>query len=412
MDELDLRAEAQLDPAIDPRAAPVRLHSPPEVVFLTGATGFLGSFLLHELLERTSAVVHCLVRARDAEHGVGRIVESLTGRGLWDERYRARLAGVPGDLALPSLGMSARALDQIAEEADLIYHAGALVNFMYGYAYLRPANVEGTVEVLRLAVTRRVKAMHHVSTWGVLRGAPAAGRAPVREDEDIDQFRSHRQGYAQTKWVAEKLVRLAAARGLPACVLRPAYISGHSVTGVASIADARLRMLQTCLRLGLAPLSESPYDMAPADIVARNMISILLGPEALGRTFHIYNPHTITWTELIRWASGRGYDVRLIPFDDWERVVKNPEADHPTDGHGGKERRLRTLTPPIRGFLGLRGTSLWLREQPLRLDCRNALSTLGESGDYPAIDDALLEVYFGHLVRIGFLEPPDGLAAR
>jgi hypothetical protein len=72
-----LEAEAVLDPEIQPANVPTQTAPRPERVLLTGATGFLGSFLLSELLRHTRTDVYCLVRAPDAEEGKKRLRRAL-----------------------------------------------------------------------------------------------------------------------------------------------------------------------------------------------------------------------------------------------------------------------------------------------------------------------------------------------
>ena len=62
---------------------------------------------------------------------------------------------VCGDLAEPRLGLSPQDFDSLAATIDAVYHNGAYVNFVYPYQVLKPANVAGTVEVLRLATQPR-----------------------------------------------------------------------------------------------------------------------------------------------------------------------------------------------------------------------------------------------------------------
>ena len=73
---MELEAEAVLEPTIRPEAVPVEPKTEPAHIFLTGATGFLGSFLLHELLEQTQAEIYCLVRAANLR----KVRRSSTGR--------------------------------------------------------------------------------------------------------------------------------------------------------------------------------------------------------------------------------------------------------------------------------------------------------------------------------------------
>ncbi|HSG40738.1 MAG TPA: acyltransferase domain-containing protein, partial [Thermoanaerobaculia bacterium] len=160
---VDLRAEVSLDSEIRAEGPLVSGGNPSEV-FLTGATGFFGAFLVEELVRQTRARIHCLVRADDPEQATRRLRESLRSREAWTEEMADRLVAVPGDLGDPRFGLSAEAFDALAARIDAVYHCGAWVNFTYPYKVLKPANVLGTVESLRLAGRIRTKPLHFVSS--------------------------------------------------------------------------------------------------------------------------------------------------------------------------------------------------------------------------------------------------------
>lgn len=106
----------------------------PVTVFLTGATGFLGAFVLRELLLRQDRVkkVMCHVRGATVEKGLARLKEGSTDREAWDDAWvsSGRLEVVIGDLGQELLGLSTEAWDRVAEEADVVLHNGALVCFL------------------------------------------------------------------------------------------------------------------------------------------------------------------------------------------------------------------------------------------------------------------------------------------
>lgn len=103
----------------------------PLTVFLTGATGFLGAFILRDLLDREERVakVICLVRASDDAKALSRLRDSASGRGVWNEKWveTSRVEVVKGDLDQERFGLDEATWQRIAEEADAIVHNGALV---------------------------------------------------------------------------------------------------------------------------------------------------------------------------------------------------------------------------------------------------------------------------------------------
>ena len=184
---VDFAREVRLAvPAVPPGAGgPLARTRPdwqrPVEVLLTGSTGFLGAHLLRDLLDATSARVWCLVRADDAAHARQRIA-AAAGRYDLQAPPEDRMVPLPGDLALPRLGLAAGEFRELARSIGIIYHAGAVVNFIYPYEELRAANVSGTREIIRLAGLERGIPVHYVSTTAVLAGLGVMG---VRQVDEI-----------------------------------------------------------------------------------------------------------------------------------------------------------------------------------------------------------------------------------
>ncbi len=231
----DLAREAFLEPSITPSG---RAHCDraPERILLTGATGFIGAFLLCELLERTRAQIVCHVRCTSVDHGKQRVLDNLRLYGLNDSVDMDRVSIVDGDLATARLGLSESRFAALADEVDAIFHNGALVNFSYGFKPFIAPNVVGTQEVLRLACTSRPKRVNFVSTVQFfVFGGHASCPPTVDETTPLELASDSWGGYAQSKWVAERMVWIAAERGLPVSVFRPALVVGCSKTGACSL---------------------------------------------------------------------------------------------------------------------------------------------------------------------------------
>ncbi|HET7272633.1 MAG TPA: amino acid adenylation domain-containing protein, partial [Rubrobacter sp.] len=327
----DLRAEAVLDPEIVPQAStdePLTLRDASNV-FLTGATGFLGAFLLDELLDNTTARVHCLVRPRgDATEA---IETNLRRYGLWRHEWAERIVPVPGDLGEPLFGMEEGEFDALAKEVDLVIHTGAVVNLVYPYSALKAANVGGTREVLRLACRHGAKPLHHVSTNGIF--PPDMGRC--EEDADLDDLAEAREdGYGRSKWVAERLVREAAARGLAVCVYRPGNVSGHSETGTSNQRDLLGAVIVESLRLECGPEVEGwRMEMTPVDFVAAAIVHIASDPESFGGNYHLANPDPPIAEEIFDRLEDLGYQLERLPYGEWLQRI---DAAPPEEGSPGE----------------------------------------------------------------------------
>src|SRR5919202_243874 len=129
----DLKAEAVLEPAIRPDPLSFNFINEPSSIFLTGATGFLGAFLFHALLEQTQADIYCLVRSENPEFCQIKLQKNFEYYGIWQEQYRGRIIPIRGDLSQPLLGLEEQKFQKLACEIDIIYHSGALLHYTYPY---------------------------------------------------------------------------------------------------------------------------------------------------------------------------------------------------------------------------------------------------------------------------------------
>ncbi|WP_326556938.1 non-ribosomal peptide synthetase [Micromonospora sp. NBC_01796] len=362
----------------------------PETVLVTGATGFLGAHLLADWLDHSRAELHCLVRAGTPQAATDRVRDNLLRYGLWRDEYHGRLVGVPGDLGEPGLGLDRGDFDALADRTDLVLHNGGLVNFLMPYERLRPANVNGTLEVLRLAAAGRPTAVQLVSTLGVFLTPDRVGGV-VDERDAPDDCTGLGDGYNSTKWAADALVRAARARGLSVSVHRPARITGHAGTGVGNADDYFSRLLKTFVQLGAVPeIPDDHADLAPVDYVGRAIGHLSRQPGSRNDDFHYYNNHTISFADLAGALSGFGYPVDLVPYDRWRAaLLARPDV---------------ALAP----FTPLFGEQAPRRTQP-NFDCTRTETALAPAGiTCPPADPALVHTYLAWYVRTGFLAPPPG----
>jgi thioester reductase-like protein len=387
----DMQAEAVLDPTIPRTRASSQAGPEPNCILLTGATGFVGAFLLAELLQQTRAQIVCLVRAPSAAQAMDRIKKNLEFYLIWDAAARARIVPLLGDLTQPALGLSGPEFDELAERVDAIYHCAALVKWTYPYQALKAANVQGTHEVLRLAGWSRLKPVHFVSTVGVF-SSPDLSGSLVLEDDALERAAALQVGYAQSKWIAEKLVHAARARGMPATVYRPG-VGGDSRTGVFNPHDHVYNLIKGCIQLGSAPDFELWLDLAPVDFVSRAVVHLSRQSASPGRNFHLVNRDALSWRDLIDYLNLAGYGVKLEPYPVWQSQLL-------TRVSGTNQNALYGLSPLI---AELGGTGVQLP----RFDCRNTLAGLaGTSIQCPPMDAELLATYFSFMLQSGFLDPP------
>jgi thioester reductase-like protein len=292
-------------------------------LFVTGATGFIGAFLLAELLTKTRAVVHCLVRAADADEGARRLRDTLRRYRLIDDRAADRVVPVVGDLSQPRLGLAEGEFDALAATIDGVYHVGATVDVLLrSYEDLRAANVDGTEEVLRLAARHRTVPVHHVSSVAIFGVIPDDPRLPMAEETPTGPPSALTHGYEQTKWVAEGLVRLARERGLPISVYRVSRAFGDRGSGACQTEDMLWRALKGCVQAGAVPTTALNSDIVPVDSIAAAIVGLSWQEQSVGGTFHLSNPQRLPFAAAVAALADYGYPLAEVPPQLWADMVR------------------------------------------------------------------------------------------
>ncbi|MUH00601.1 amino acid adenylation domain-containing protein, partial [Scytonema sp. UIC 10036] len=398
---VDLQAQAVLDPTICLGNQVYEPITEPSAVFLTGATGFLGAFLLAEILHQTQADVYCLVRASSTEEGKKRIQKNLESYFLWEASLDSRIIPVIGALSQPLFALSLEQFQELASRIDVIYHNGALVNHAYPYTLLKAANVFGTQEILRLASVAKIKPVHFISTNSVFFSDEYFKVGVVREDDALEHSKGLSGGYAQSKWVAEKLVMIARERGIPCCIYRPGRVGWHSQTGVWNTNDTLYRIIKGCLQLGSVPNMDEMVEISPVDYVSQAIINLSRQKEALGKTFHLINPHSLAWSEIVHCMHSLGYPLQQEFYDDWQAKLI----------HSTKNSSNNALYPLV-ALYSQKNSSEQVTNQrtSLHFDCQNTLDGLtGTSISCPKIDDKLLRTFFSYFMHSGVLDAPQSM---
>ena len=290
-------------------------------VLMTGATGFLGAFLLDELLRTTgqSTRFYCLVRDRASGQGKpgNRVLETLKFYGLFHQSMESRIVPVLGDIARPQMGLENEKYRELAENIDLIFHCAASVNYAYPYAVTKPHTVDGTLEVLKFACRARTKPVQYISSNGVF---PGGDVTPYLENKQIDGFVDRMEGgYNQAKWVAERLVWTAVSRGLPVGLFRPGNIGHHSISGTVNPNDFQSLIIKACARSGCAPLAPDwRFEMTPVDFLVTAITKFSDEPAHLGKVYNAVQQDPVTADRVFAHMENSGYVTDRVSLGDWK----------------------------------------------------------------------------------------------
>jgi thioester reductase-like protein len=364
---------------------------PPGNVLLTGASGFLGIHLLHDLLV-SGATVSCLLRGESEQ----RARRSLEDKWSWFfpevelAPHRERLRVLLADVTARHLGLSGRAYDALAETHGAMFNVAGNVNGGE-LRELLPINVGLVESLIELSRYGCPKHLHHVSTVGVVgyfRGRP---RVEAFAEQHLQEGQVFLDAYSESKYRAEVILRQAMAEGIPATAYRVGFIGPHSQTGTfQQNADQNYtsRYVRACVRLGFAPyLPEVHIPITPVDAVARAILALGSSGESAGQTYYVETPNPVRHYEVMRVLQAAGYPLRLMEVEDLKGCAQRLSSDKESLG----------LVLP-------QAADPETHQAPI--DGRASLAALARCGFDYASSGEWLGRFVAHAIEVGFLPPP------
>jgi len=299
----------------------------PRSVLLTGATGFVGAFILHELLKQDIHTL-CLVRADSVDNAEKRLSRTLQEYGLWEPQFASLIKPLVGDTAQHMLGLSHKAFDDLASNVDAVCHSGALVDWLRPLDDYVGPNIVSAHEILRLASRGRPKAIHLVSTISTL---------PKHMGLDLTEA-DFEYGYGTSKYVAEQLVAAARWRGAGASVYRLPYVTASTATGHfrRDRGDFLHNFLAGSLEMGAFPSVRADMSaVLPVDYLAGTIVAMMTRDvhRRLGGDFDFLSTRAPTCDEFFRLMSD-GRPCEILDFGMWKQRAMEHAATHPASALG------------------------------------------------------------------------------
>lgn len=319
---IDLYREADLGELII--TSDTQATWPPKNIFITGVTGQFGSYVLQKCgLQFKEAQLYCLVRADSIDKGYAKIMEGLQSRRINSDLFHERIKVVLGDLNLPQLGIAKSEYDQLCKDIDLIFHCGAQTNWTYTYEMLKPANIKGTLELIKLAATDTLKPIHHISTIGVFPNYKDEFHDVIYEDLDLLHKSPLPTPYTQTKWVSEMQMHHAREKGLKINIYRPGQLVCDLENGVPACNEYSYRIVEGCRQLKYAPEREIKIQLTPVDVAAEIVTAIAAKDHQLNHNYNIVNPEKVSINEILKKLVEQGQPIEFIPVEKWLDMLKS-----------------------------------------------------------------------------------------
>ncbi|WP_082096853.1 non-ribosomal peptide synthetase family protein [Paenibacillus wulumuqiensis] len=336
-------------------------------VLITGATGYLGSYLLFELLQQSDAHVYALVRKSGNASSMDRLkstMELYFGRSILNG-FEERVTVVEGDLEAGRLGLSDADYRMLTENTDAIIHSAADVRHFGDAEQFKKSNILSTAELLDIAAKRPGVRFHHISTMGIPEDLSLEGKwDQVIEQGYLAEDLQATNVYTNSKLEAEKLVIAAGERGIPVNIYRAGNLSSHSISGSFQRnidSNAMYRMIKAMLLLGKAPAVDQWMDFTPIDYAGKAVVHLALQEDTAGRIFHICNPQQLPYGELIALINEAGYIVDTVRPEEYAAWLLDPTTIKPAEamqlamaqleGDGAKDSPYRLANPVTAAIL-------------------------------------------------------------
>lgn len=306
-------------------------------VFLTGATGYLGSAILKQLMAQPDVHVFALVRCPSESSGLQRVIDAANKTGWWQEYFRYRIHIWKGDLLAPDLGLKKNRLDcligdlpKIQDESPLrihaIIHNGARVHYSSDYETLKPINVNPTMELLKItAQAPALSAFTFVSGGQKPNSSSSMTMNGTTNGHSVPRPLVDNQlanGYTQTKFVSEQIVRncatdkiLSPFQNKSMHIVKPGYIIGSTSSGIANTTDFIWRLVVGCIDIGAYNADEANHWLFVADVdhVASAIVSA-----TFSTPFHLARHHDDSSSETSMVLEG-------LIFSDMWKLLEEPE---------------------------------------------------------------------------------------
>ncbi len=261
----------------------------------------------------------------------------------------------------------------------------------------------GTQEVLRLAALGGSRPVHYISTLSVFDTAELFDGRVIYEADDLSHHRALFNGYAQSKWVAEKLVLLARSRGLPVSIYRAGLISGDSRTGVWKPGDLLTRFIKGCIEMGRLPALQDVWRMMPVDYVSRAIVYLSQRAEGRGKAFHLKSPYAFSSGDLTHIIRAWGYPLETPDYAAWRAALTQAAQARPDLA---LYPLLTAFTEPVPGGQATLLEMYAPGREPCYDDQNLAAALTGTDIVCPAVTPELWAAYWVYFLRSGFLPPP------
>ena len=296
----------------------------PDSILITGATGYLGIYLLYELLSKTNSLIYCLIRATDNQHAFQRIKTKLKEQDLSisDNILSQRCRFLKGDVGKPLLGFEEKEYNKLASNIDVVFHSAAEINYISSYHSLKNSNIDGTKNVIKFCFQNQKKEFHLMGSTLIFGWTYDKNLLEINNNSECKDIAI---GYGQGKWVAEQLVYNARKYGLVTKNYRCSFITASNMTKQYTSSDIVSLLFEYSIKKKISIKDDLRFDAISVDCCSKNIVSLAKIDDYYDKTFHLTQSEGQPITEFYNLIKIKlGIEMKEINFLDLvEYVTKN-----------------------------------------------------------------------------------------
>lgn len=303
----------------------------PGNVLLTGATGFLGSHILDELIRQTNAKVFCLVRGENQSQAEERLLKILNiyFPNKYKKLFGNRVFVIKGDIRINKFGLKEDQYQSLCNVMDTVIHSAAIVKYYGHYELFEETNVKGTKEIMDFCLAGNIR-FNHISTMGISGDYLVETDGIERDFTENDFYIGQNymdNVYIRSKFEAENLVFKAMDNNLNATIFRMGLLTGrYSDVQFQINFDDNDFYAKIKAMVGIEAIPETllvqPVEFSPIDSSSKAIVELIQIPEAVGKVFHINNPRVVPLSTVMEVFRGKGYKVRSMNEENFKEYIR------------------------------------------------------------------------------------------
>ena len=288
-------------------------------IMLFGSTGYLGIYILKNLLENTDSNIYLLIRGdsvEDAEERLVRKIEFYFSKEVYNNN-KDRIIVINGDIKNEFFGLSPDIYKRISCDVECIINSAANVKHYGKYEDFYSTNVVGTRNIISFAKNIRLKDLNHVSTISVLYGDGDGEECVYFTEKDYCLNANNNNYYIKTKQESEMLIVEARKQGMNCNIFRVGNLVFNSATGgfQENISDNNFyKTIKSYINVSAFPKNESiTFDFSFIDYVSEAII-LLSTNNLVNENYHIYNPNYVNILQIGKMLRGYLPDIKIFDF--------------------------------------------------------------------------------------------------